>query len=282
MKKNKAPIIMKNKYSLLLVILILTGFILMTGCGGPAMAKSGDTVRVHYTGTLADGTEFDTSIGGEPLKFTLGERNLIAGFEQAVTGMKVGESRTITIPADQAYGQRSDELIVEIGRDKLPPDINPEVGMQLQTSQGVLTIIEVTETAIKIDANHPLAGQDLTFVIKLVEIGDSESQESALTSTNLEEALASGKPTLAEFGRDTCIPCKQMKPILQELAVEYKDRLNVSIVNVDEYRDLTNYYKVLAIPTQIGFDSGGKEIFRHVGFWAKEDIITELTEIGIE
>jgi peptidylprolyl isomerase len=273
---------MKNKYNLFLVTIGLLILVLMTGCGGPDVAKSGDTVSVHYTGTLADGTEFDTSTGGEPMEFTLGEGNLIAGFEQAVIGMKVGESRTITIPADQAYGQRSDELIVEIGRDKLPPDIDPEVGMQLQTSQGVLTIIEVTETTLKIDANHPLAGQDLTFVIELVEIGDSESQESALTSTNLEEALASGKPTLAEFGRGTCIPCKQMKPILQELAVQYKDRLNVSIVSVDEYRDITNYYKVMAIPTQIGFDSNGKEIFRHVGFWAKEDIIVKLTEIGIE
>ena len=73
-----------------------------------------------------------------------------------------------------------------------------------------------------------------------------------------------------------------MKPILEELAMQYKDRLNVSIVSVDEYRDLTNYHKVMAIPTQIGFDSSGKEIFRHVGFWAKEDIIAKLTEIGIE
>jgi peptidylprolyl isomerase len=273
---------MKTKFYFILVILVLTSLILVTGCGGPAVAKSGDTVRVHYTGTLADGTEFDTSTGGEPMEFTLGEGNLIAGFEQAVTGMKVGETKKITIPADQAYGQRSDELIVEIGRDKLPPDIDPEVGMQLQTSQGVLTIIEVTETTLKIDANHPLAGQDLTFVIELVEIGDSESQESTLTSITLEKALTNGKPTLVEFGRDTCIPCKQMKPILQELAVVYKDRLNVSIVNVDEYRDLTNYYKIMAIPTQIGFDSSGKEIFRHVGFWAKQDIVAQLKQTGIE
>jgi thioredoxin 1 len=73
-----------------------------------------------------------------------------------------------------------------------------------------------------------------------------------------------------------------MKPILQELAVVYKDRLNVSIVNVDEYRDLTNYYKIMAIPTQIGFDSSGKEIFRHVGFWAKQDIVAQLKQTGIE
>ena len=273
-----------KKHYLVLASIILLVALLATGCSGPALAKTGDTVKVHYTGTLADGTEFDTSIGSEPLEFTIGQGKLITGFEQAVIGMQVGESKTITIPTDQAYGQRSDDLIVEIGRDELSPDIEPEVGMQLQSSQGdmIATIIEVTETTIKIDTNHPLAGQDLTFDIELIEIGSSQSQESNLTSILLEEALAIGKPTIAEFGRGTCIPCKQMKPILENLALEYKDRLNVSIVSVDEYRDLTNYYKVMAIPTQIGFDSSGKEIFRHVGFWSNEDIVAKLKEMGIE
>ena len=275
---------MMKKHYLVLASIILLVALLATGCSGPALAKTGDTVKVHYTGTLADGTEFDTSIGSEPLEFTLGQNQVISGFEQAVIGMQVGESKTFTLMADQAYGQRSDDLIVEIGRDELSPDIEPEVGMQLQSSQGdmIATIIEVTETTIKIDTNHPLAGQDLTFNIELIEIGSSQSQESNLTSIPLEEALASGKPTIAEFGRGTCIPCKQMKPILENLALEYKDRLNISIVSVDEYRDLTNYYKVMAIPTQIGFDSSGKEIFRHVGFWSKEDIISQLNQIGIE
>lgn len=275
---------MMKKHYLVLASIILLVALLATGCSGPALAKTGDTVKVHYTGTLADGTEFDTSIGSEPLEFTIGQGKLITGFEQAVIGMQVGESKTITIPTDQAYGQRSDDLIVEIGRDELSPDIEPEVGMQLQSSQGdmIATIIEVTETTIKIDTNHPLAGQDLTFDIELIEIGSSQSQESNLTSILLEEALAIGKPTIAEFGRGTCIPCKQMKPILENLALEYKDRLNVSIVSVDEYRDLTNYYKVMAIPTQIGFDSSGKEIFRHVGFWSNEDIVAKLKEMGIE
>ncbi len=276
----------KKSYAALvsMLLLVVTSAI---GCSGAVQkANIGDTVKVHYTGRLQDGSVFDTSVGSDPLEFTVGDGKIISGFEEAVIGMQVGESKTITIPADQAYGQRSDDMIFEIGRDELPASIDPEVGMQLQQTQGgsvsVVTIIEITETTVKIDANHPLAGQDLTFDIELVEIGSSQSQESNLTSIPLEEALASGKPTLAEFGRGTCIPCKQMKPILESLAVQYKDRLNVPIVSVDEYRDLTNYYKVMAIPTQIIFDSSGKEVFRHVGFWAKEDIIAQLKQIGIE
>ncbi len=101
------------------------------------------------------------------------------------------------------------------------------------------------------------------------------------TSIPLPKALTNGKPTLAEFGRGTCIPCKAMKPILENLAIEYRDKLNVSIVSVDEYRDLTNYYRIMAIPTQIGFDSNGKEVFRHVGFWEKDQIIAQLSKLGI-
>jgi peptidylprolyl isomerase len=271
-----------KKYYLFLACLVLLAVVLMTGCGGPALAKSGDTVKVHYTLKLQDGTVFDSSKDREPLEITLGQNQVIPGFEQAVIGMKAGESKTFTLTADQAYGQRNDELIYEIGKDELPSDINPEVGMQLQGSQGILTILEVNETTVKLDANNPLAGKDLTFEIQLVEIGASQSQESSLTSITLEEALANGKPTIAEFGRGTCIPCKQMKPILEELAELYKDTLNVSIVSVDEYRDLTNYYKVMAIPTQIIFDREGKEITRHVGLWPILEIISKLKEMGIE
>jgi len=112
-------------------------------------------------------------------------------------------------------------------------------------------------------------------------IAQTGQSEANLTSITLPQALTNGKPTLAEFGRGTCIPCKEMKPILENLAVEYQGRLNVSIVSVDIYRDLTNYYKVMAIPTQIGFDSNGKEVFRHVGFWPKEQIIAQLSTLGI-
>jgi len=103
-----------------------------------------------------------------------------------------------------------------------------------------------------------------------------------LASIPLEEALSSGKPTLAEFGWKTCIPCKAMKPILEELAIEYEGKLNVVIIEVYEQRELTNQYRIMAIPTQIVFDSSGKEITRHTGFWAKEEIITQLKKMGIE
>ena len=194
---------MIKKYYLVLVSLVLLAVLLITGCDGTELAEVSDTVKVHYTGRLADGTVFDTSVGSEPMEFTLGEGRVIPGFEQAITGMQVGESKTVTIPVDEAYGQRRDELIFEVERDRLPVDIEPEVGMQLPTSQGDVTIIEVSEATVKIDANHPLAGQELIFDIELVEIGASQSNamESGLTSIPLEQALSSDLPTLAEFGR---------------------------------------------------------------------------------
>lgn len=98
----------------------------------------------------------------------------------------------------------------------------------------------------------------------------------------LEQALSSGRPTLAEFGRGTCIPCRAMKPILEELAAEFKGKLNVVIVEVDTYRDLTYQYGIMAIPTQICFDSSGGEIARHIGFWDKADMIAQLGSMGID
>ena len=140
-----------------------------------ATAKEGDTVKVHYTGTLDDGTVFDSSIGREPLQFTLGEGQMIPGFEQGVLGMKLGESKTFTIPADQAYGPYHEGLVGEISRDQLQPGREPEVGQQLQATQTngqiiIVTIINVSETNVTVDANHELAGEDLTFAIQLVEI----------------------------------------------------------------------------------------------------------------
>ncbi len=131
------------------------------------------TTRV--TGTLEDGTVFDTSVESEPLAFTLGQGLVIPGFEQGVTGMKVGESKTIDIPVDQAYGPYRDDLILVVERDQLPEDLETEVGQQLWMNQTdgssiVVTITEVSETTITIDANHPLVGQNLTFEIELVEI----------------------------------------------------------------------------------------------------------------
>jgi FKBP-type peptidyl-prolyl cis-trans isomerase 2 len=281
---------MTKKSYTALVSMILLVVMLVTGCSSAIQqAKTGDTVKVHYTGRLQDGTVFDTSVGSEPLEFTLGQGQVIPGFEQAVIGMQVGESKTVTIPADQAYGPRHDDLVLEVSRDELPDDLEPKVGMQLQMNQGdggimIVTITEVSETTIKVDANHPLAGQDLTFDIELVDIVGSQSSktDSGLTSVPLEQALSNGKPTLAEFGSSTCIPCKQMKPILEELAVEYEGKLNVVIVEVYEQRSLTQQYGIMAIPTQIVFDSNGKEVTRHMGLWPREEIIAQLKKMGID
>jgi peptidylprolyl isomerase len=140
-----------------------------------ATAKSGDTVRIHYTGTLDDGTQFDSSSGREPLEFSLGGGQVIPGFDSAVDGMTVGESKKVTIAPDDAYGQRHEQLVQEVPRDVLPDDMSPAVGMQLQSQSPDgqvmnLTVTEVLEETITVDANHPLAGQALTFAIELVEI----------------------------------------------------------------------------------------------------------------
>jgi FKBP-type peptidyl-prolyl cis-trans isomerase 2 len=286
-------ILMTKKSYTALVSMILLAVMLVTGCSSAIQqAKTGDTVKVHYTGRLRDGTVFDTSVGSEPLEFTLGQGQIIPGFEQAVIGMQVGESKTVTIPVDQAYGPRRDDMILEVSRDELPDDLEPTVGMYLQMNQGnggiiIVPITEVSETTIKIDANHPLAGQDLTFDIKLVGIGKSQSSQATsqgldLASVPLGQALANGKPTIAEFGSSTCIPCKQMKPILEKLAVEYQGKLNVIIVEVYEHMELTRQYGIMAIPTQIVFDSNGKEITRHMGLWPREEIIAQLKKVGIE
>jgi peptidylprolyl isomerase len=139
------------------------------------MVKNGDTVQVHYTGTLNDGTVFDSSEGREPLQFTAGEHSMIAGFEKAVYGMEVGQTKKVTIPANEAYGQHREDMILEVGRDRLPPGMNPQVGEQLQMrdqSGGarIVTVTRLSEGSITLDANHPLAGKDLTFEIKLVEV----------------------------------------------------------------------------------------------------------------
>jgi peptidylprolyl isomerase len=280
---------MIKKPYLILASIILLVAILAIGCGGSMLAKTGDTVKVHYTGKLTDGTVFDSSDGGEPLEFTLGQGQIIPGFEQGVTGMKVGESKTINIPVDQAYGEHSDDMIIEIDRTELPASIDPKVGMQLQMNQGngsimVVTITEVSETKVKLDANHPLAGQALTFDIKLIEIEKlkSNSTTSSISSMSLGQALTNGKPTLAEFGSSTCIPCKQMKPILEKLTVEYKNKLNVVIIEVYEQTALASQYKIMLIPTQVVFDSSGKEVTRHTGLWPREDILTQLKKMGIE
>ncbi|MCC8194181.1 MAG: peptidylprolyl isomerase [Deltaproteobacteria bacterium] len=138
-------------------------------------AKNGDTVLVHYTGTLDDGTMFDSSREGDPLESVLGQNMLIPGFEDAILGMEEGDTKKVTIQPDQAYGDRVDELILTLPRDEVPPHMKPEVGMlvQLATDDGEefeATITAITDEALTLDANHPLAGEPLTFELELVGI----------------------------------------------------------------------------------------------------------------
>ncbi len=140
-----------------------------------ALAKNGDTVKVHYTGRFEDGTVFDTSADSEPLQFTLGEQHVIPGFERAVVGMQTGESKTVHIPPNQGYGSHQADLVFQLGRETLPDELDPEIGQHLELQQPdgervMLTITEVSESTITLDANHPLAGKELTFNLELVEI----------------------------------------------------------------------------------------------------------------
>ena len=138
-------------------------------------AKTGDTVKIHYKGTLDDGTEFDSSAGRDPLEFELGGGHVIPGFDKAVEGMTVGDNKTVRIEAEDAYGERHEQLVQEIPRNVLPEDVVPEEGMTLQSQNPdgqmmLLTVTSVADESITVDANHPLAGMALRFDIELVEI----------------------------------------------------------------------------------------------------------------
>ena len=140
-------------------------------------AKSGDLVKVHYTGTFADGTVFDSSEGGDPLEFILGSGQVIPGFDKAIEGMKVDESKKVTIPADQAYGPHHEKMVVEVELDKFGPNAKPELGkrvhLSMEDGQHVpVTVTAISQTHATLDANHPMAGKDLTFDLKLIEAGD--------------------------------------------------------------------------------------------------------------
>ncbi|MBZ0300259.1 MAG: peptidylprolyl isomerase [Anaerolineae bacterium] len=138
-------------------------------------AQSGDSVKLHYTGTLTDGTVFDSSDGREPLAFTLGQQQVIPGFENAVMGMSPGDTKTVTIPAEQAYGPHREEMLIQVPPSEFPDHITPKVGDQLQIRQPDgqafnVVVRDVSEIGVTLDGNHPLAGQDLTFEIELVEV----------------------------------------------------------------------------------------------------------------
>ncbi|ALG89443.1 MAG: peptidylprolyl isomerase [Confluentimicrobium sp.] len=137
--------------------------------------KAGDKVRIHYTGTLADGTTFDSSQGRDPLEFTVGAGEIIPGLDKAIPGMAAGDTKTVEIPCSEAYGDHNPDARQSVPRAQVPADIPLELGtqLQLQTPQGQVmpvVVAEVTEQEVVLDANHPLAGKDLTFAIELVEI----------------------------------------------------------------------------------------------------------------
>ncbi len=139
-------------------------------------AKVGDRVRVDYTGTLDDGTQFDTSIGHMPLEFIIGAGNVIPGFENALIGMSPGETKRMRIPMEEAYGPHDDTLVGMLNRSDFPPDLELEPGLILRVEDpsgeaiSIIRVVTVTDTAVLVDANHPLAGKDLTFDITLLEI----------------------------------------------------------------------------------------------------------------
>ncbi len=140
-----------------------------------AQAQYGDEVKVHYTGKLEDGTVFDTSTNRSPLQFAIGDGQIIPGLEKAILGMNLGESNTIKVPMDEAYGPRREEMILVLDRNEFPVHMKPEVGQlvemrHLDGRRMRVTVTDVSESRVTLDANHPLAGKDLTFDIQLLEI----------------------------------------------------------------------------------------------------------------
>lgn len=141
-----------------------------------AQAKAGDTVQVHYTGTLTDGTIFDSSRGRDPLEFQLGSGQVIKGFDDGIAGMEIGDTKTVNIPVEDAYGPANEEMIFTLNRSEIPDDIPLEVGMTLNMHEDgnprpiPVIVRDLTDASVTLDANHPLAGQDLVFEVELVGI----------------------------------------------------------------------------------------------------------------
>lgn len=140
------------------------------------LAKNGDTVTVHYTGTLADGSIFDSTAGEEPMVFTLGDGELIEGFEEGVLNMAVGDKKTITLAPEKAYGQRDEEMVIEVPLTEMPADLELEVGDELEVTDEddepmLVTVSQLSKETVTLDGNPPLAGETLTFAIELVAIG---------------------------------------------------------------------------------------------------------------
>jgi peptidylprolyl isomerase len=166
-----------KKCAFLVCVLVLMAALVM-GCAAASGAAEGDSVQVHYTGTLDDGTVFGSSVGGEPLTFVIGDGTVIAGFDEAVRGMEVGEIKTVTIPAAEAYGEYREDLVVVLDREDLEEKLGEDLAVgasvplrNAATNEVVyFTVVEISDTEVTLDGNHPLAGQDLTFEIELVAI----------------------------------------------------------------------------------------------------------------
>lgn len=140
-----------------------------------SQVKTGDTVTVHYTGKLEDGSVFDSSVDRDPIQFTVGDQRLISGFEKAVLGMEPGQTRTVTLPPEEAYGPHRQDRVIDVDRKEIPPDIDIRIGQRLEMQQPggqnlILTVTGIQDTQVTLDANHELAGKDLTFDIELVSI----------------------------------------------------------------------------------------------------------------
>lgn len=141
--------------------------------------KNGDTIKVHYHGRLTNGETFDSSDGREPLEFEVGSGMVIKGFDEGVMGMKIGDKKTVIIPVEEAYGPKNEEMIIEFPKDRFPDDMKAEIGMPLTMSDGSgqnfqVVVKEVKDETVVLDANHPLAGEGLTFDLELVEITGSK------------------------------------------------------------------------------------------------------------
>lgn len=171
-----------------IITTLLLGALMMTGCTSAPLAKSGDTVKVDYTLTLDDGTVYDTSVGKTPFEFTLGQNTVLPGFENAIIGMKVGQTKSVKIKAADAYGTYDSSLVTVYDRSTLPTSITPAVGMQLTATNKdgttqVVTITAFDDKTVTIDANPPLAGKNLNFKITLIEIVPPSEVTTTATTT---------------------------------------------------------------------------------------------------
>ena len=140
-----------------------------------AQAENGDTVKVHYKGKFDDGTVFESTLNHNPVQFVIGQGERIPGFEEALIGMSPGDQKTTRVPADEAHGPHNKELLVQVSRNEFPADLKLEAGQWIKVRQPdgadlILTVIDVCESSVTLDANHPLAGKDLTFDIQLIQI----------------------------------------------------------------------------------------------------------------